>query len=137
MSSDGHGTRINKGPKTPLAKRAKCQVCGDAGLVLATSRTGPKRKGWEFARVPCSRCLAGKLEADRRSAQVQKIGKGQAPGSTPTPATSTTPTPEGDKEFRKNWNVKCLNCDQRPTVGDTELCGPCCFGEAETAGGNW
>jgi hypothetical protein len=40
-------------------------------------------------------------------------------------------------EFRKNWNRDCLVCGAQPTVGDTELCGPCCFGEAETAGGNW
>ena len=39
--------------------------------------------------------------------------------------------------FRKNYAVKCCNCEQIPTVGDTDLCGPCCFGEAATAGGNW
>lgn len=37
----------------------------------------------------------------------------------------------------KNWDVKCENCDEKPTVGDLGLCGPCCFGEAETLGGNW
>jgi len=36
-----------------------------------------------------------------------------------------------------NWDIPCMNCDSTPTVGDTELCGPCCFGEADTAGGNW
>lgn len=37
----------------------------------------------------------------------------------------------------KNYNCKCQNCDQLPTVGDTGLCGPCCWGEAETVNGNW
>ncbi len=47
----------------------------------------------------------------------------------------------------KNWEGECCNCGQSPTVVgedvetgekyDTELCGPCCFGEAETFGGNW
>lgn len=37
----------------------------------------------------------------------------------------------------KNWRVACENCGQKPTVHPTGLCGPCCFGEAETAGGNW
>lgn len=37
---------------------------------------------------------------------------------------------------RKNFDVAC-QCGQKPTVGDTGLCGPCCFGEAETVGGNW
>jgi hypothetical protein len=121
----------NKGPKKPLAERVRCQRCSDTGLVLATSRTGPKRKGWEFARVPCSHCAAGKLEADRRTAQGSKVPA--SPKSEPVAASK----PPDDKAFRKNWNVKCMNCDERPTVGDTELCGPCCFGEAETKGGNW
>lgn len=37
----------------------------------------------------------------------------------------------------KNWDVKCMVCTGVPTVGATELCGPCCFGEADTVGGNW
>ena len=37
----------------------------------------------------------------------------------------------------KNWDVECCNCGALPTVGDLELCGPCCWGEASTAGGNW
>lgn len=42
-----------------------------------------------------------------------------------------------EAEFAKNFDVPCANCGQKPTVGNTELCGPCCFGEADTAGGNW
>ncbi len=37
----------------------------------------------------------------------------------------------------KNWHAPCQNCGELPTVHPTELCGPCCFGEADTAGGNW
>lgn len=37
----------------------------------------------------------------------------------------------------KNYRVACSNCGQKPTVHPTGLCGPCCFGEAETANGNW
>lgn len=37
----------------------------------------------------------------------------------------------------KNYETACCVCGQKPTVRDTELCGPCCFGEADTAGGNW
>jgi hypothetical protein len=59
-----------------------------------------------------------------------KKAKQPAPGVTPT-------SPENDEKFRKNYDAKCINCDAKPTVGDTELCGPCCFGEAETANGNW
>ncbi len=38
---------------------------------------------------------------------------------------------------RKNWSYACDNCEGTPTVGDTGLCGPCCWGEAETINGNW
>ncbi|MNK80829.1 hypothetical protein D3C87_1005600 [compost metagenome] len=37
----------------------------------------------------------------------------------------------------KDWKTPCQNCEQVPTVHPVALCGPCCFGEAATAGGNW
>jgi hypothetical protein len=36
-----------------------------------------------------------------------------------------------------DWSGRCLNCGSSPVVPQTGLCGPCTFGEAETAGGNW
>jgi len=36
-----------------------------------------------------------------------------------------------------DWLTPCQNCGEVPTVHPTALCGPCCFGEAATAGGNW
>lgn len=42
-----------------------------------------------------------------------------------------------DDQAFKNYDVRCENCDAVPTVGDLGLCGPCTFGEAETADGNW
>lgn len=41
------------------------------------------------------------------------------------------------KDGDKDWDTKCQNCDATPTVHPLQLCGPCCFGEADTAGGNW
>lgn len=40
---------------------------------------------------------------------------------------------DGDKDHER----ECVNCDALPTVHPTELCGPCCFGEASTINGNW
>lgn len=40
---------------------------------------------------------------------------------------------DGDKD----WATECENCGSLPTVHPTGLCGPCCFGEADTLGGNW
>lgn len=37
----------------------------------------------------------------------------------------------------KDWVIECQNCGSLPTVHPTQLCGPCCFGEAETINGNW
>ncbi len=39
--------------------------------------------------------------------------------------------------FEKDWARGCENCGAKPVVNATGLCGPCTFGEAETAGGNW
>ena len=36
-----------------------------------------------------------------------------------------------------DWEGTCDNCGASPIVPVTGLCGPCTFGEAETAGGNW
>lgn len=40
---------------------------------------------------------------------------------------------DGDKD----WETPCQICGELPTVHPTALCGPCCFGEAETIGGDW
>jgi hypothetical protein len=48
-----------------------------------------------------------------------------------------TEQPKKTPSIDKNWQVKCENCDQVPTVGTSKLCGPCYFGEGDTADGNW
>lgn len=41
------------------------------------------------------------------------------------------------KDGDKDYTTECMVCGAAPTVHPTELCGPCCFGEAETINGNW
>ncbi len=36
-----------------------------------------------------------------------------------------------------DWGRACSVCEATPVVPVTGLCGPCTFGEAETANGNW
>ena len=36
-----------------------------------------------------------------------------------------------------DWSKKCIVCMAIPVMPITEMCGPCTFGEAETANGNW
>ena len=40
-------------------------------------------------------------------------------------------------DTKPDWTGKCENCGQSPIVPITGMCGPCTFGEADTAGGNW
>lgn len=47
-------------------------------------------------------------------------------------------TPETTAEaFACDHTRHCEVCGQTPVVNATGLCGPCTFGEADTAGGNW
>ncbi len=44
----------------------------------------------------------------------------------------------GRRDDRSPECGACESCGaQEPLVESTGLCGPCCFGEAETAGGNF
>ena len=36
-----------------------------------------------------------------------------------------------------DWTKTCEVCGETPIVPLTGMCGPCTFGEADTAGGNW
>ncbi len=41
------------------------------------------------------------------------------------------------KALEPDWGTPCETCGERPTVPLTGMCGPCTWGEADTAGGNW
>jgi hypothetical protein len=47
---------------------------------------------------------------------------------------STVPSPA---DVQPDWSKKCSTCGATPVVPITGLCGPCTFGDASTAGGNW
>lgn len=40
-------------------------------------------------------------------------------------------------KMEPDWTKNCENCGETPIVPFCGLCGPCCFGEADTMGGNW
>ncbi len=42
-----------------------------------------------------------------------------------------------DKRTKPDWTKKCEVCGATPIIPMTGMCGPCTFGEADTAGGNW
>lgn len=44
---------------------------------------------------------------------------------------------ENDEAFEKDWKNPCEVCGAVPTVSATGMCGPCTWGEADTANGNW
>jgi len=39
--------------------------------------------------------------------------------------------------FKPDWTGKCDTCGASPIVPLTGMCGPCTFGEAGTAAGEW
>lgn len=45
--------------------------------------------------------------------------------------------PADPADTEPDWSGKCEVCGASPILPLTGLCGPCTFGEAETAGGNW
>lgn len=61
----------------------------------------------------CSTCL-GRVVSVRKTAKAPRVGP-----------------------YVADWNRVCTICSTRPVVNATGLCGPCTFGEAATAGGNW
>lgn len=42
-----------------------------------------------------------------------------------------------DPQTAPDWSRECSNCGDSPIVPATGLCGPCTWGEADTAMGNW
>ena len=47
------------------------------------------------------------------------------------------PDKKRDPDTDPDWTGSCSNCGESPIVPATGMCGPCTFGEASTAGGNW
>lgn len=45
--------------------------------------------------------------------------------------------PQDPEEFTPDYESQCENCGESPVVPVTGMCGPCTFGEADTAHGNW
>ena len=41
------------------------------------------------------------------------------------------------KDTAPDWTRQCEVCGASPVVPMTGMCGPCTFGEADNAGGNW
>lgn len=57
-----------------------------------------------------------------------------------TPVTGSKHTEQrspDDEGIEPDWDRDCIVCGQTPVVPLTGMCGPCTFGESETAGGNW
>ena len=44
---------------------------------------------------------------------------------------------EEKKGLRPDWTNKCEVCGETPIVPVTGMCGPCTWGEADTAHGGW
>ena len=76
--------------------------------------------GKDAARVTCPKCLALMGTGVMQPQVVAEAGEEAA-----------------EAAFAKDWTKGCFVCGEKPVVASTEMCGPCTFGEAATAGGNW
>ena len=47
------------------------------------------------------------------------------------------PKRDATEAFAADYTRDCDSCGAKPVVNATGLCGPCTFGDAEAAGGNW
>lgn len=45
--------------------------------------------------------------------------------------------PKKKHRTEPDWSSICEICGASPVVPNTDLCGPCTFGEADTANGDW
>ena len=61
----------------------------------------------------------------------RKVGKWEVKGN----PSQVKDLKEADLE--PDWQEKCAVCGALPTLPLTGMCGPCTFGEADSAGGNW
>jgi hypothetical protein len=75
-------------------------------------------------------------ECDLKTSHAAGATGVEVPAERQPPGTNLT-TSETLENGDKDWSTRCLACGATPTLYPTGLCGPCCTGEAETAGGNW
>jgi hypothetical protein len=71
------------------------------------------------------RVLAARAAYDKRVAAAACCDAPAKHGAAPCPM------------WEPDWTKGCGTCDAKPVLPHTGLCGPCTFGEAATAGGNW
>lgn len=108
-----------------------------------------KRLAQSVERMTSNHCVGGSIPPSLTPGNYGRLVRGSPPllrrrilimgkGILPSDFIQLEPKSETvSNEDSKNWEVACCNCGEKPTVCETELCGPCCFGEADTAGGNW
>lgn len=58
------------------------------------------------------------------------------PKKTTPPPAPEAPSPSS-KDLEPDWTKGCEVCGAKPIMPLTGMCGPCTFGESDTAGGNW
>jgi hypothetical protein len=76
--------------------------------------------------------------------ELAKLVEAHALGGLRTHCKATTATeskkkkpPRLTEKTKPDWTKKCTVCGATPIVPVSKMCGPCTFGEADTAGGNW
>lgn len=112
------------------------EPCPDCKTVPVPFTNGPwvvhcEACDWDDAPVPCWGLGLSRSDAIK---EWNRDAKGRArdlAGGEADPPLCVNRHPPRPRE------VRCIVCGAVPVVPESEMCGPCTFGEAETAGGNW
>lgn len=65
---------------------------------------------------------------------IRYVPPSQRPKAEPCPPETLS---QDDPRVQPDYTRSCSSCGAKPVLPLTGMCGPCSFGEAETAGGNW
>jgi hypothetical protein len=106
-----------------------CKACNRKIFWVATAR----KKAMPFDDVPEVIALNGDLE----TVSTAGVHWSTCPNSKDFKPKKTEAARPAQPASSADWSRNCPNCGQTPVVEETGLCGPCTFGEAETADGNW
>jgi len=110
-----------------------CRHCGNASEPRLVDLPGGK------VQAECSGCSRrGRaypvtIDGASQLAEADLSGSGKRHKGKTRKAPLAKPAPDSEP----NWSGSCMVCGASPTVPVTSMCGPCTFGEADTAGGNW
>lgn len=112
------------------SKRAKQAIDSIVSRLVAKAERREQRKQMEKSGPrKCCGTPRGYLNPHAETCPQNPKNQGAPTGVTQAEPTQLDGTP--------TYSGSCIVCGATPIIKATRMCGPCTFGEADTAGGNW